>query len=114
MRPLWLLEVNPMNPGPRMPKGPPEHRKIVATRAKGQARRLTLILLLRQLHRERNDGRHDPKNVHRIATELGRGTEPACNRFRAKCAACRCYVCNYGEKKLGRWLNSKACELYLV
>ena len=30
----------------------------------------------------------DPKNVHRIATELGRGTEPECNRFRAKCAAC--------------------------
>ena len=30
----------------------------------------------------------DPKSVHRIAAELGRGTEPECNRFRAKCAAC--------------------------
>jgi hypothetical protein len=30
----------------------------------------------------------DSKNVHRIATEVSRGTAPECHRFRAKCAAC--------------------------
>jgi hypothetical protein len=30
----------------------------------------------------------DPRNVHRTAIGLGRGPEPECSRFRAKCAAC--------------------------